>query len=69
MQNIPGQNMSEDELVALRKRKIASMTKEDWQNQMNQVMERAAERDRKKFHQEQLALRKREQESGIQTTN
>ena len=69
MQNIPEQNMSEDELVALRKRKIASMTKEDWQNQMNQVMERAVERDREKFHQEQLALRKREQESGIQTTN
>ena len=69
MQNIPEQNLSEDELIALRKRKIASMTKEDWQNQMNQVMERAVERDRKKFHQEQLALRKREQESGIQTTS
>jgi len=69
MQNIPEQNMSEDELIAMRRRKIASMTKEDWQNQMNQVMERAVERDRKRFHQDQLALRKREQESGVQTTH
>jgi len=44
-----------DELVALRKRKIAAMTEEDWKKQWSQVGKRDGDEDYEKFVQRGIA--------------
>jgi predicted glycosyl hydrolase (DUF1957 family) len=50
--------LSEKELIEQRRRIIASMSKEDWRNMMNQVTERAAKRSNDDYVRQQTELYK-----------
>ena len=53
--------LPKDELIAMKKRIIANMSKEEQQRLLDEACERAVQRDREQFHQQQMDLYKQEQ--------